>query len=99
LEVAVKEVCEGRSYRSPSLLFGNNQEIVAPSRGLTDTEWAAYQLLRSGLKQRAAAKALGLTVKCLEYHLRKLRTVLGLPPERRIDWRTIQVSRRYPHQE
>ncbi len=85
LRVAIEEALEGRVYVTPLIRAPAADDAVVPTElqlpglvPLTARQEGIVRRLRSGLSYRAIAAEMQLSMKTVEYHVRTLRTRLGL---------------------
>jgi DNA-binding NarL/FixJ family response regulator len=85
LRVAIEEALEGRSYVTPLIRAPSADEAVVPTDlqlppviPLTAQQERILRRLRAGQSYRAIAAEMELSMKTVEYHVRALRSRLGL---------------------
>ncbi len=85
LRVALEEALQGRNYVTPLIRSPAPQDAVIPADlqlpamiPLTPRQEGILRRLAAGQSYRAIAADMGLSMKTVEYHVRALRTRLGL---------------------
>lgn len=84
LIIALREVCLGQSYLSPSIAkvtigsFLRQENQTAPTRNLTERQREVMQLLAEGKTMKETASFLNMTVRTVAFHKYRIMDALQL---------------------